>query len=1000
MSKKIILAFFIILLLNTFEIQAQVPQISTHDNNPILLYDQAKKLYDKEHFASAYEKFAEYISFVKKEDSYFEGNAKFYSAVCALELFNNDAGKHFEDFLTEYPDHPLVPYVPFYQAKFYYRNKDYENAVKFFNDVNPNLISKKDQTSLHLEYGFSLFKLEKYKEAKQEFEKIKDIPSKEQPLAQYYYAYISYNEGDFTSALKEFEKLKDDKKFGNVVPVYICQIYLLQKKYALVISEGITYLDNDRLVDKDKLLLTVAEAYYYQKEYNQAAKYYKEAININSNLSSHHAYQAGIIAFKQKDFQKALEFFTTLSDLKEDSLGQNIAYHQGEAYLFTGDKLKAKNSFAFASKLNFDNQLKENALIKYAKLCADDNSIFSAIESLKELINITKDKKLSLEAKSLLGEILASSDDPLQAFQVLDNLANRSKNLDNSYQQVAFELGQQKLKNFKYDEALDYLKIGVKFGNSTKIKALSWFWLGEIEYKNAKYENASIYYKNFLVYEEAKQTPYYNDAYYNLGYSYYKQSSIKMAAVYFNQYLAKETNSSNKKVIDAKFRLADVRYLDKDYSEALKSYDAAMNNASIDEKQYALYQMGIIYGLIDDNQKLISTMSSLAKSYPNTRYADDALYAVAETNLNQKKYQEAIKTYNSLIYNYPKTKYRISAELSIGLAYINNNQEPQGIGVLKKLIKTYSTSSEAQLASQLIENSYIKRGLTDSLNYFYRNYGDKSTNTKRDSTLWNSVIIHLKKKDCKNIISSTKSYLESFPNGIFSTDAYFQSALCYLNNNNIAIALANLDVVVTRAPNSYLEKALSISASLYYERNNTDIALNRYKQLETVAENSNNQIQAQIGQVKCYFALNQVEEMKPIVSKIVNGNLATQFEKQEMQLLLGKLYKSNNNDYEAQVYLDQVRKTENELGAEAQYLVAEILFNKEDLENCEKSILELRDKFDEYQYWTAKGFLILSDVYVKYGNNFQAKAILESIIENAEDKETIDLAKLKLKNLQ
>ena len=53
---------------------------------------------------------------------------------------------------------------------------------------------------------------------------------------------------------------------------------------------------------------------------------------------------------------------------------------------------------------------------------------------------------------------------------------------------------------------------------------------------------------------------------------------------------------------------------------------------------------------------------------------------------------------------------------------------------------------------------------------------------------------------------------------------------------------------------------------------------------------------------------------------------------------------------------------------------------------------------EEYSsnHWIAKGFILLSDVYVKQGNNYQAKATLNSIIENHDEEDLINEAKLKL----
>ena len=63
------------------------------------------------------------------------------------------------------------------------------------------------------------------------------------------------------------------------------------------------------------------------------------------------------------------------------------------------------------------------------------------------------------------------------------------------------------------------------------------------------------------------------------------------------------------------------------------------------------------------------------------------------------------------------------------------------------------------------------------------------------------------------------------------------------------------------------------------------------------------------------------------------------------------------------------------------------------------------DKFSNYINWTARSFIILSDVYVAKDNIFQAKETLKSVIENYPDDEAdytevIDMAQEKLNDIE
>ena len=68
-----------------------------------------------------------------------------------------------------------------------------------------------------------------------------------------------------------------------------------------------------------------------------------------------------------------------------------------------------------------------------------------------------------------------------------------------------------------------------------------------------------------------------------------------------------------------------------------------------------------------------------------------------------------------------------------------------------------------------------------------------------------------------------------------------------------------------------------------------------------------------------------------------------------------------------------------------------IFFLQDDFSSSEKYIFKLSEEFTD-DYFIAKSFILLADVYLAQGNLFQAKATLESIIENHEGQELKQIA--------
>ena len=95
-----------------------------------------------------------------------------------------------------------------------------------------------------------------------------------------------------------------------------------------------------------------------------------------------------------------------------------------------------------------------------------------------------------------------------------------------------------------------------------------------------------------------------------------------------------------------------------------------------------------------------------------------------------------------------------------------------------------------------------------------------------------------------------------------------------------------------------------------------------------------------------------------------------------------------------------VANTKTIAAAEAKYNVARIEYLKRHYKESQKTCFELVKDLPNYDYWVTKTFLLLADDYVALKDNFQAKATLQSIIDNYKaDDDILPAAKQKLEQL-
>ena len=88
-------------------------------------------------------------------------------------------------------------------------------------------------------------------------------------------------------------------------------------------------------------------------------------------------------------------------------------------------------------------------------------------------------------------------------------------------------------------------------------------------------------------------------------------------------------------------------------------------------------------------------------------------------------------------------------------------------------------------------------------------------------------------------------------------------------------------------------------------------------------------------------------------------------------------------------------QTQSEFGAEAMYQLAFLAFLESDYKKSEKIIFELVENYFS-DFFIAKSFILLADIYKEKNNLFQSKATLQSIIDNydGDDLREISLNKI------
>jgi len=1009
MYKKI---YGISVALSLMSVSAFGQQTAWHDVNRA--YKSGLELFERGKFTSAAKQFERVEELRTKTSLQLEEteelllikeNIRFYQAVCALELEDTNAEAQLLKFIKDFPVNANAKMAYFQIGRSYYAKKDYPAAIEWFTKVDASNFAGAEGQEYRFKLGYSYFMTNDYKAAKPLFEKMKDERSPYQEAAIYYYAYLCYLDAEYKTALNQFERLNGSKTFENTYPYYITALYFLDKRYDDVLSYALPILKTTKQENETEMYRIIAATYFIKGDLEKSKDYYDkfQAQDQGKTQNNQDSYQIGYIAYRLKDYPKAIEELEKLTE--PDAYYQSAMITLGDAFLKVGNKQSARNAFFRASKLDFDPELKEEGLYNYAKLSYELEYHQVALDAIQEYLNTYRTTKRKEEANTLLAEVLLSTKNYRSAVDVLENIPRTTKEAKAAYQKVTYYRALEFYNERAFENAISMFMRSEDNRYDEEIYALSNYWKAEAMYEVRKYKEATLAFNRFLQLPGARKTDVYHYANYALAYAAFRNENYNTAANYFERFLAGgtkdgvELNTRN----DAIARLADSYFASKNYSKAMSYYDRLISSKA-QSQDYALFQRGIIQGLQGNNDAKIATLNSVISKYPQSNYADDVAFEIPYTYFLMHQYDKAIEGLKTMVEKYPRSSYVPRALLTIGLVQYNQDNNPAALATFQRVVDQYATTDEAKQAIRSIENIYLDNN--DATGYIRyassTNIADLST-SEQDAHTFGIARNLFERGNWQGAVEAVNAYFDKYPKPINEKFARFVRAESYANLGKDTEALHDFNIIMNDWTSAYTERTLLSVSKLHLRNKAYNEAVQVLKKLELTSEYKENYGFAIKNLLVSYYNIENYEEALNYAKLLKAYEKASQEEIGLAHLYAAKVYMATNKPADATKELNLAAlKSKTETGAEARYLVAEQQLKAKQYDKAVESAFDISNTYSSYDYWVGKGFILMSDAYVGKGDKFQAKATLESIIDNYENKEdgVLKTAKEKLAKLK
>lgn len=967
-----------------------VSVLFAQDYNKIFL--NGKELFQNKQYGSAQVEFLEILEAPDAGQTLVD-ESHYYNILCSYYLYQKNTISLCVEYLNNADLNLNTGNVKFILGTTYFRSKDYNSAFKYYDMVSASAINKNYRHEFNFKKGFSAYKNQKYDKAILAFKNERKSDSEYASDAQYYYAHSMYIKKKFQASLKAFKKLLDDDKYSTRIPYFFTNIYYQQHKYHVLIKYATPIFESSKDVEnKSDIARLLALSHYNQKEYKKALKYFNFYKKNAPKLKKQTIYQMAYSYYMMEDFNKSVSLFQQISS-DESLLSQNANYLMANSYIRLKKFKEAITPFSIASKMDFDPEIKRDALFNHARLLykLSYSPLGNIVNIFNKFIELYPNTEQAEYIRKYLVKAYLNSKNYKMAYESINKLQNKSNDLMSAYQKICFYRAVELFKAESYTEAITMFDKSLErtFPENNMIKSQSYQWLGESYYKLENYSKAAENFMLFYSSPDAVSTQGYENACYNIGYSYYKMKEYSKAIEWLNKFIV--TSPNNVKLLgDAYTRTADCYFVLNNYNRAIKFYDNVTNLKDYHETDYAYYKKGLSYGLVKQHNEKIRALKTLISDYSESIYSDDAKFELAKTYHSKQLLDYAIQVYNELLNDHPFSKWVNDARLRLGLIYYNKSNNKEALKYYKQVIEHKASNEDIKKALTGIKNIYIEENKVDDYVAYHKKVIGSETisNSEQDSLSFVAAERIYFRSDFKHAIEALSTYIEKYPKGAFVLKSYFYRAVCNMNEDRITYAKDDYEYVTTIPNNIYLEEAHENLAKIYYKDQKFEKALENYEKLKLYAESTDKLTEADMGIFNCHYELEQYDKAVIIGEHMLASYIIKGVARQELIFNIGNSLDMKNNVDSAIHYYKMVDSTfQSEHGAEAQYNIARILFEEGKADESEKAIGDFINANSPQQYWLARSFILWSDIYVKRKNFYQAKSTLKSVIDNYGDKE-------------
>lgn len=524
--------------------------------------------------------------------------------------------------------------------------------------------------------------------------------------AEYYLGYLDYAEGKYSSALKHFDALPLEDKYMETVPFYRMQILYAQGKFAEAVREADIYTPNEELFQIEALRVK-AECQLQSGKLNEALSSFRQYLKRTGKPVPSSAYNAGVLEFQNGFYNNAIADGGLATQTDAPQLKQQAYMLIGQSSLQQAENQKARMAFEQAAAIgNGDNSIQVAAAYNVCAIAHNASSVWGdEVKVLESFLNTYPTSQYADRVSQYLVEVYSTTRNYGQALQSIAKINKPNATILKAKQKLHYQWGVQNYLNALYGDAAKQFDQSIRLGSLEPVcYAESYFWRGEARYHLSNFKGAVSDYQMFnRLNQPGVQSGLFAASLYNCGYALMKQEDYNSAIDAFTHYIAQPTEENTETYIDGMLRLADCYY----YTRQFALGESYYHNAALSEskqKDYALYQEGLMLGLQKKFNEKQAKLDEMLTACPESSLLDDAWLDKGRTSLLQNDAPAAIHSFQQVIDNYPESPIAPQAAVELAMTYNNLGQADAAQKIYQMVAERWPNSEEAQTAAEDLKN--------------------------------------------------------------------------------------------------------------------------------------------------------------------------------------------------------------------------------------------------------------------------------------------------------